>query len=98
MGVMDEYDVLNYNEVFIYLQDNIYIEPYFPSCEQVLVSRNPCFHLSDMQVVNIKKEKFEKLKHLKNVIVFPQKIKKTPIPSRLSGGDLDGDMYYIQTD
>lgn len=63
----------------------------------VLVTKNPCVHPGDVrkvQTLTYEKdpERFAKLSHLFNVIVFPSKGPR-PLQNMMSGGDLDGDVY-----
>ena len=63
----------------------------------VLITKNPCVHPGDVRKVDtLTKEKdpdrFAKLSHLYNVIVFPSKGAR-PLQNMMSGGDLDGDVY-----
>ncbi|KAK6496464.1 hypothetical protein TWF481_002481 [Arthrobotrys musiformis] len=57
-----------------------------------LLARNPSLHPGDIRVVNA--VNCPGLKHLKNVVVFPQTGDK-PIANMCSGGDLDGDDYIV---
>jgi RNA-dependent RNA polymerase len=57
-----------------------------------IVGRNPSLHPGDIRVVQAVNE--PKLHHLKDVVVFPMTGDK-PVPSMLSGGDLDGDDFFI---
>lgn len=57
-----------------------------------VVGRNPSLHPGDVRVVEA--VDVPELRHLKNVVVFP-KIGDRDIPSMCSGGDLDGDDYFI---
>jgi RNA-dependent RNA polymerase len=61
----------------------------------VLVMKNPCSHAGDirkLKAVGESDPKHEKLKHLYNVIVFSSKGHR-PEQNKISGGDLDGDVY-----
>ena len=63
----------------------------------VLLTKNPCVHPGDIRKVSTLTEKkdperFSKLSHLYNVIVFPTKGKR-PLQNMMSAGDLDGDVY-----
>ena len=61
----------------------------------MLVTKNPCVHPGDIRKVKaVGKEdpRFSKLSHLFNVIVFPTKGDR-PLQNKMSGGDLDGDVY-----
>lgn len=57
-----------------------------------IVGRNPSLHPGDIRVVQAVNE--PKLHHLKDVVVFPMTGDK-PVPSMLSGGDLDGDDFFV---
>ncbi|KXS22224.1 RdRP-domain-containing protein [Gonapodya prolifera JEL478] len=62
---------------------------------RVLIARNPCFHPGDVQFATaVDAPEFEKLT---NVIVFSV-LGERPLPNMLSGGDLDGDIYWIAPD
>lgn len=57
-----------------------------------VVGRNPSLHPGDIRVVEA--VDVPGLRHLKNVVVFPQKGDRD-VPSMCSGGDLDGDDFFI---
>ncbi|OAA42703.1 suppressor of ascus dominance [Metarhizium rileyi] len=57
-----------------------------------IVGRNPSLHPGDIRVVQAIDE--PKLRHLKDVVVFPSKGDR-PVPAMLSGGDLDGDDFFV---
>ncbi|PQE27777.1 hypothetical protein CJF31_00010029 [Rutstroemia sp. NJR-2017a BVV2] len=57
-----------------------------------LVGRNPSLHPGDLRVVQA--VDVPALHHLRDVVVFPQSGEKD-IPSMCSGGDLDGDDYFV---
>ncbi|KAK7425799.1 hypothetical protein QQZ08_007648 [Neonectria magnoliae] len=57
-----------------------------------LVGRNPSLHPGDIRIVEAVDE--PKLHHLKDVVVFPATGDR-PVPSMLSGGDLDGDDFFV---
>ena len=57
-----------------------------------IVGRNPSLHLGDIRVVEAVDE--PKLHHLKDVVVFPSTGDR-PVPNMLSGGDLDGDDFFV---
>ncbi|CAF1202197.1 unnamed protein product [Rotaria sordida] len=95
LGVVDESRTLNYGEVFIQIDSSneqrdestgkIFRGP-------VVVTRNPCFHPGDIRkltAVNV-----PALHSLKNVIVFPMNGPRAH-PAEMSGGDLDGDTFWI---
>ncbi|KAM3064956.1 hypothetical protein ACMFMG_011216 [Clarireedia jacksonii] len=57
-----------------------------------LVGRNPSLHPGDLRVVQA--VNVPALHHLRDVVVFPQSGERD-IPSMCSGGDLDGDDYFV---
>ncbi|KAG8166523.1 hypothetical protein KVR01_002212 [Diaporthe batatas] len=57
-----------------------------------VVGRNPSLHPGDVRVVEAVDA--PELRHLKNVVVFP-KTGDRDIPSMCSGGDMDGDDYFV---
>lgn len=90
IGVMDELGVLKPHEIFCQYT--------VPATRQkvvvrgrVTIGRSPCLHPGDVQPLMAVDHPH--LRHLVDVIVFPQKGAR-PLPSMLSGGDLDGDIYF----
>jgi RNA-dependent RNA polymerase len=57
-----------------------------------LVGRNPSLHPGDLRVVQA--VNVTALHHLRNVVVFPR-IGERDVPSMCSGGDLDGDDFFV---
>ncbi|KAH7185517.1 RNA dependent RNA polymerase-domain-containing protein [Fusarium flagelliforme] len=57
-----------------------------------IVGRNPSLHPGDIRVVEAVDCKT--LHHLKDVVVFPSTGDR-PVPNMLSGGDLDGDDFFV---
>lgn len=57
-----------------------------------VVGRNPSLHLGDIRVVNAVDSKA--LHHLKDVVVFSQDGDRD-VPGMCSGGDLDGDDFFV---
>ncbi|KAL3429117.1 RNA dependent RNA polymerase-domain-containing protein [Aspergillus tetrazonus] len=93
-GIMDETGFLNENEVFVTYQamDRFAAPP--KNC-RLLVTRSPALHNGDIQYpYNVVPPKGHPLKQHRNCIVFSQKGTRD-LPSQLSGGDLDGDLYNI---
>ncbi|KAI8620436.1 RNA dependent RNA polymerase-domain-containing protein [Chytriomyces sp. MP71] len=88
-GVLDETGTLKEGQVFVQLSK--------PTETQVLtgpliIYRTPVIHPGDVQpcvAVDV-----PALCHMKNVIVFSQHGKRD-LPSKLAGGDLDGDMFTV---
>ena len=94
LGVLDEYGVLEENEVCVQIQiENDGVKSKAQWIEgSVMVTRNPCLHPGDIRIMNAVRK--DQLKHLVNCIVFPQKGDR-PVTSMISGGDLDGDLYFV---
>ena len=66
----------------------------------VMVTKNPCSHPGDIRLLKAVGEddpRWDQLEHLINVIVFPSKGKR-PEQHKMSGGDLDGDVYMAMWD
>ncbi|TAQ83496.1 hypothetical protein B7494_g8180 [Chlorociboria aeruginascens] len=57
-----------------------------------LVGRNPSLHPGDLRVVEA--VNVPALHHLRDLVVFPQKGERD-VPSMCSGGDLDGDDFFV---
>ncbi|CAA6656073.1 unnamed protein product [Spirodela intermedia] len=64
---------------------------------KVVVTKNPCLHPGDIRVLDAVYEWILEEKGLVDCIVFPQKGER-PHPSECSGGDLDGDLYFVSWD
>lgn len=62
---------------------------------QVLVTRNPCTHPGDIRLLHCVDN--PDLRYLFNVIVFSSKGER-PSCNMMSGGDLDGDVYFVAWD
>lgn len=89
MGVLDEYKVLEYGQIFIQITAEDSSEVI---TGKVAVAKNPCYHPGDIRVLHAVQH--ERLMHLHNVIVFPQQGPR-PHPNECSGSDLDGDLYFV---
>ena len=62
---------------------------------RVAVTRSPALHPGDVQIVNaVTVPTSSPLAHLHNCVVFSAKGTRD-LPSQLSGGDLDGDLYNV---
>ena len=99
IGIMDEYNILEYGEAFLQIKRddfNIILD------KKCVVAKCPCLHPGDIRVLNFKKynkndestKKYEIFHKYENVIIFPSKGKR-PHPDECSGSDLDGDNYFI---
>jgi hypothetical protein len=99
-GIMDETGFLDEGEVYV-TYDKTYgrsngrgIKSTLKDGE-VIVTRSPALHPGDVQLVKqVTPPQGHPLRSLQNCIVFSQKGKRD-LPSMLSGGDLDGDIYNI---
>ena len=58
----------------------------------LLVTRNPCLNPGDLRL--LQGIDHPELRHLFNVVVFSSKGER-PTCNKMSGGDLDGDVYFI---
>jgi RNA-dependent RNA polymerase len=92
MGVPDESRCLKRNEVFLQIQVDNTSEPVI-ILGDVVVYRHPCLYPGDMVIVTA--VNCPKLSSRINVLVFATDTSGIAVPSRCSGGDLDGDHYYI---
>lgn len=62
---------------------------------EVLVTRNPCTHPGDIRLLQCVNR--PELRYLFNVVVFSSKGER-PQCNMMSGGDLDGDVYFVAWD
>lgn len=100
IGVADEHGFLKEGEVFVQVET--------VSAGEVrkkvltgrkLIGRSPTVDPGDVAMVNcVQPPKGHPLLQLRNVIVFDTCSRSQPLPSRLGGGDLDGDLYTIYDD
>lgn len=94
-GIMDETGLLESNEVFVTFNAMKGRYPPPPKRQQLLVTRSPALHDGDIQFANnIVPPDDHPLTEHRNCIVFSQKGSRD-LPSKLSGGDLDGDIYNV---
>ncbi|KAL3481235.1 RNA dependent RNA polymerase-domain-containing protein [Aspergillus californicus] len=95
-GIMDETGFLEENEVYVtYDTMNDRFHPPPSDSRRILVTRSPALYDGDIQyVTNRRPPNNHPLKKHKNCIIFNKKGKRD-LPSQLSGGDLDGDLYNI---
>ncbi|KAJ4801872.1 RNA-dependent RNA polymerase [Rhynchospora pubera] len=64
---------------------------------KVVVTKNPCLHPGDVRVLDaIYDAELDEMGMI-DCLVFPQKGKR-PHPNECSGGDLDGDLYFVSWD
>jgi RNA-dependent RNA polymerase len=101
-GIIDEYNVLEPDQVFIQytrLNDHEDNEDYdklkkteILDNRKVVITKNPCHHPGDVRTFTAVNH--EALRHLKDVIVFSQRGDR-PASHQISGSDLDGDEYAV---
>ncbi|CAN6727693.1 unnamed protein product [Malus baccata var. baccata] len=106
MGCLDETGTLEYGQVFVQCSQRVIStgsahsnttssEEKFVVDGNVVVARNPCLHPGDVRVLTA--VDVPALHHMVDCVVFPQKGKR-PHPDECSGGDLDGDFYFVSWD
>lgn len=93
-GIMDETGYLNEGEIFCpVLNERSHREILVH--DNVVITRSPALHPGDIQLVNaVDVPKDSILRQLHNCVVFSQKGQRD-LASKLSGGDLDGDLFNI---
>nr|XP_020173901.2 LOW QUALITY PROTEIN: probable RNA-dependent RNA polymerase 2 [Aegilops tauschii subsp. strangulata] len=112
LGCLDETGELEYGQVYIRITKNSKeqkdnCQPYFAEDNgkektavvvgKVAVSKNPCLHPGDIRVLEAVYDHGLYAKNLVDCVVFPQRGER-PHPNECSGGDLDGDLYFITWD
>ncbi|KAL2900494.1 RNA-dependent RNA polymerase 2 [Bienertia sinuspersici] len=110
LGCLDETGILDYGQVFVRLTlrktelDNLDLNVFQKLDEKtailkgkVVVTKNPCLHPGDVRVLEAVYEVALEEKGLIDCLIFPQKGER-PHPNECSGGDLDGDLYFISWD
>ncbi|XP_058112219.1 RNA-dependent RNA polymerase 2 [Magnolia sinica] len=107
LGCLDETGTLNYGQAYIRVTlTRAELEnsgqAFFQTVDdktsvvvgQVVVTKNPCLHPGDIRVLQAIYELALEETGLIDCIVFPQKGER-PHPNECSGGDLDGDLYFV---
>ncbi|KAI4158772.1 MAG: hypothetical protein LQ342_007167 [Letrouitia transgressa] len=91
-GIMDETDFLEEGQIYCSVQND---KSGMVLTGRVVITRNPALHPGDVQCVDaVDAPKGSPLRDVHNCVVFSSKGKRD-LPSQLSGGDLDGDLYNI---
>ena len=91
-GIMDETGILREGQVYCALDNDEMIKG------RVTITRSPVMHPGDIQFVEaVDVPEDCRLKDLHNCVVFSQHGNRD-LPSQLSGGDLDGDIFNIIVD
>lgn len=94
-GIMDETGFLQEHEVYVTFNTMDGRFPPPPGRGRLVVTRSPALHDGDIQFAyNAVPPKGHPLTKHRNCIVF-SKAGNRDLPSKLSGGDLDGDLYNI---
>ena len=91
-GIMDETGFLEEDQIFCIVDEDRKVK-----CitGKVIITRSPALHPGDVQwVTAVDAPENSPLLQLRNCICFSQKGSRD-LPSKLSGGDLDGDEYHI---
>ncbi|XP_047171246.1 RNA-dependent RNA polymerase 2 [Vigna umbellata] len=110
VGCLDETGILNYGQVFVRVTVKKTTENFDDNLRKVddddstrivvgkvVVTKNPCLHPGDVRVLDaIYNEELEE-KGLRDCLVFPQNGHR-PHPNECSGGDLDGDLFFVSWD
>ncbi|KAK4095967.1 RdRP-domain-containing protein [Parathielavia hyrcaniae] len=93
-GIMDETGFLKEGEVHVtYDAADRHCEP--PGPGRVVVTRSPALHPGDVQLAcNVTPPDGHPLTNHRNSVVFSMWGNRD-LPSQLSGGDLDGDLYHV---
>ncbi|KAK4747307.1 hypothetical protein SAY87_026344 [Trapa incisa] len=107
IGCLDETGLLEYGQVYVRItltkeEQNSGEHKFFKKIDDVtavllgdvVVTKNPCLHPGDIRVLEaVYKVELED-KGLRDCLVFPRKGER-PHPNECSGGDLDGDLFFI---
>ncbi|OAP58356.1 hypothetical protein AYL99_07446 [Fonsecaea erecta] len=91
-GVCDPYGLLKPGECFLRVTLEEFGSPVTITGVEVLVSRNPCLHPGDLR--KLKAVNRPELSHLTDCVVFSTQGKR-PAADLMSGGDLDGDTFFV---
>ncbi len=93
-GIMDETGVLEEGQVFIIMDARPGMSEVVTG-GNIIVTRSPALHPGDVQLVTaVNVPSDSPLLKLSNCICFSQKGARD-LPSQLSGGDLDGDLFNV---
>lgn len=96
-GIMDETGLLGENEIYCPIINGMGRRTVIVG-ERIVVTRSPALHPGDVQLVNaVDVPKDSPLNDLYNCVVFSQKGDRD-LASKLSGGDLDGDLFQVVWD
>ncbi|ERF76596.1 hypothetical protein EPUS_05869 [Endocarpon pusillum Z07020] len=95
-GIMDETGIIEEGQIFCIVESDG--KPRVITGKDLMITRAPALHPGDIQLVTaVAVPNNSPLMKLRNCICFSQKGPRD-LPSQLSGGDLDGDLYQIILD
>ena len=95
-GIMDETGIIEEGQIFCIVEFDG--KPKVITGKNLIITRAPALHPGDIQLVTaVAVPNNSPLMKLRNCICFSQKGPRD-LPSQLSGGDLDGDLYQIILD
>ncbi|XP_050223876.1 RNA-dependent RNA polymerase 2 [Mercurialis annua] len=110
VGCLDETGILDYGQVYVRItmtktELQSVDQSFFRKVDEttavvtgkVVVTKNPCLHPGDIRVLDAVYEVELEEKGSVDCILFPQKGER-PHPNECSGGDLDGDQFFISWD
>ena len=97
-GMMDETNTLRHGEVYIPAEEydrSGKLKRHIILGDRIVITRAPALHPGDVQLVTaVNVPEDSPLRALHNCVVFSQQGPRD-LPSQLSGGDLDGDLFHI---
>jgi len=94
-GIMDETGELKEGEIYVCTEAPPEGGRRVLLNQRVVITRSPALHPGDMQIVSaVDVSRGSPLEKLFNIVVFSQHGRRD-LPSQLSGGDLDGDLYNV---
>ncbi|PQQ02925.1 RNA-dependent RNA polymerase 2 [Prunus yedoensis var. nudiflora] len=110
VGCLDETGNLNYGQVYVRItmtkaEQEMGDQSFFQKVDEttcivtgkVVVTKNPCLHPGDVRVLDAVYDVVLEEKNMVDCLIFPQKGER-PHPNECSGGDLDGDLFFISWD
>ncbi|KAG9526866.1 RNA-directed RNA polymerase, partial [Aureobasidium melanogenum] len=94
-GIMDETGHLKEGQIYVVTQSSPDEPRKVITKDKVIITRSPALHPGDIRIVEaVDVPEDSPLKYLRNCVVFSQHGNRD-LPSQLSGGDLDGDLYNV---
>ena len=94
-GVCDFFGILQENEIYVQIHKENGNKKILQG--EVLITKNPCISKFDIHKVKaVSNSRINKYfsEYYENIVIFPSK-GDMPLPSKISGSDLDGDIYWI---